>query len=103
MTRRLTTQDVIDIEDIITVLIIISIILRSLTRLRQDSSRIARTLVLEGRVADSIRGREMRRQGLQWLYSLVSLLFQLNQILVVEVFTLINPPSGFARRRAGCT
>lgn len=47
-------ENVIDIEDIIAVLIVVAVILGALGWLGKDSARIARTLILEIGVADSV-------------------------------------------------
>lgn len=67
MTSLLTTQDVIDIENIIAILVIIAIILHTLAWFGQHATRVSRGLVVEVRVADAIRRRKVGRQRLEGL------------------------------------
>lgn len=41
MIRFLTPKDIVNVEDIITVLVIVSIVFSAFTRLRQNSARIS--------------------------------------------------------------
>ena len=63
----LIPENIVDIEDIIAVLIVISIVLDTLARLRQYSSRISGRLVFELRVAYPVSGGEMSRESLKRL------------------------------------
>jgi hypothetical protein len=58
--RLLGAENVIDIEDIIAVLIVVSVIL--------DSARIAGRLVIELGIAQLVRSRQVSRQGLKRLF-----------------------------------
>ena len=63
--RLFGSQNVVDVEDVITILIVVAVILNALTGLGQHASRIARRLVLEARIADAVGRRQMCRQRLQ--------------------------------------
>lgn len=63
----LRAKDIIHVEDIITILVVIAIILDALAGLGQDSAGITRRFVLEARVANAVSRREMYGQGLQRL------------------------------------
>ena len=52
--RLLRAQNVIDVQDVVAVLVIVTIILDALARLREYSSWISRRLVLESGVADAV-------------------------------------------------
>lgn len=54
MTGFLTAKNVIDIEDIITVLIVVAIVFHTLAGLCQHTPWVSRGLVVEVRVADAI-------------------------------------------------
>jgi hypothetical protein len=60
-------QYVIDIEDIVAVFVIESVVLRSFARLGQDATRIARRLVFEAGVTNSVCGREVYGERLERL------------------------------------
>lgn len=51
------SKNVVDVEDIVTVFVVIAIVLGALAGLGQDSARIARRLIFEARVTDAISGR----------------------------------------------
>lgn len=67
MTGLLTAQDVVDIENIITILVIITIVLHTFARLGQHATWISRGLVVKVRVADAIRRWKVGRQRLEGL------------------------------------
>jgi hypothetical protein len=67
MTSFFGAKDIVDIEDIITVLIIEPIVLHAFTRFRKYSARVSRRLVFEARIAYSIRRRQMSCQSLKRL------------------------------------
>lgn len=54
VTGLFTTQNIVDIEDVVTVLIIIAIIFHSLAGLGQHAPGVPRGLVVEVRVADTV-------------------------------------------------
>ena len=60
-------KPVIDVEDVIVVLIIITIIVNGLARLGENSSRIMRRFVFKCRVAYMIRIDDVCCQQSQWL------------------------------------
>jgi hypothetical protein len=72
MTSLLRPENVIHIKYIITVLIIESIILDTLARFREDSSRVSRGFVFEAGIADTICGGKMTRERLEGLESNIS-------------------------------
>ena len=61
------SEDVVDVEDIITVLVVKSIVLCSLGRFCKTPPWIPGRLVLKFVITQTIRRREMHRQRLQWL------------------------------------
>lgn len=67
--RFLRPQNIVDIEDVITVLVVVAIILDTLARLGENSARISRRLVLEVGVTNAVRRRQVGRQCLQRLYN----------------------------------
>ncbi len=67
MASFLRAKNVIHIEDVVAILIVVSVILGRLARLRQDPARVPRRLVFETRIADSVGCREVYRQSLQGL------------------------------------
>ena len=62
-----SSQPVVDVEDVIIVLIVVRIVVHWLARLRQDAAGIVRRFILELRVTDVVRIDEVRGQLLQWL------------------------------------
>jgi len=60
----LRTKDIIDIEDIVTVLVVIAIILNTFAWLGKNSSWVSRCFVLEIWIAYSVGGRKMRGKSL---------------------------------------
>lgn len=69
MTSLLATQDVVDVKDVIAVFVIVTVVLHALARFRQHTPRVPRGLVVEVRIADAIRRRKVRCQGLKGLWS----------------------------------
>ena len=67
MASFLRAKNVIHIENVVAILIVVSIILGWLAGLRQDPAGIPRRLVFETWVADSVGCREVYRQRLQGL------------------------------------
>jgi len=67
ITSLLTAQNIIDVEDIIVILIIGTIVVNRFTRLGKDSTRIIGSLVAELRVAQRVRLCEVRCQTLERL------------------------------------
>lgn len=96
MTSLLASEDVIDVENIITILIVISIIFNAFARLGQDAAWIPRRLVVEARIANAIGCRKMGCQSLKWLWKCMSI--GTRDTDYEGVLTLMKPPSGFARR-----
>jgi hypothetical protein len=56
------TQPIIDIEDIIIILVIVTLIVRGLARFGQHSTRIMCRFISELRVADVIRFQDIGRK-----------------------------------------
>lgn len=65
-------QHIIDVEDIIGILVVISIVSCRLARLREHSPWVKGELVAECRVDEVIRLRQLGRQGFQGLLLLVT-------------------------------
>lgn len=63
----LVPKDVIDVENVVTVFVVETIVLHAFAWLGKDPSWIPRRFVFEGGVTYSICGGEMRCQGLQGL------------------------------------
>jgi hypothetical protein len=63
----LIAKDIIHVENIIAILVVVSIILHSLARFGQYSARVPRRFVFERWVAYSVGGGEMRCQSLEGL------------------------------------
>jgi hypothetical protein len=72
VTSLLRAQDIIHVENVVAVLVVIAIILDALARLCEDSSGVPRRLVLEFGIANSVRSRQVARQGLEGLHRRVS-------------------------------
>lgn len=69
MSGFLTAENVVDVKNVITVLIVVAIILHTFARLRQNTARIPRGLVVETRIADAVGRGKMGRQRLKGLSS----------------------------------
>ena len=67
MTSLLRAKDVINVENVITILIVVAIVLHALARLCQNTARVTRRLVFEAGVADSVCCRELHRERLEGL------------------------------------
>jgi hypothetical protein len=68
VSRFLRPQNVVHVEDIVAILIVISIVLDALAWLRQDSPRVPRRLVFEAGIANPVCRWEMGGESLQWLH-----------------------------------
>ena len=68
MTSLLRPENVIHIKYIITVLVIKSIILDTLARFCEDSSRVSRRFVFEAWITNTIGGWEVTRESLEGLH-----------------------------------
>lgn len=68
MARFFTPQDIVDVQNVVTLLVVITVILDPFAGFGENASRIAGRLVVESRVADAIRGREIRGQRLKRLW-----------------------------------
>lgn len=90
------TQHVVDVKYIIAILVIETIVLNSLARFRQTPPWIPRRLIRKLIITQSISRRKMHCQRLQWLK-------KKSVPHTKKGGTLINPPSGFARRYFGCS
>jgi hypothetical protein len=66
------SQPIIDVENVIVILIVVTFIVGGLTRLGEHPPRIVRRFVSELRVADVIRLKDVGSQLPQWLCHLVS-------------------------------
>jgi hypothetical protein len=67
VTGLLAAQNIVHVENIVTVLVIVAIILGTLARLCQNSARVSGRLVVEVRVANTIGRGEVTSQGMKWL------------------------------------
>lgn len=67
-----TAQDIINVKNIVTVLVVITIVLDTFAGLGKYTARIARCLVFETGVAYPVCGRQVTCQSLQWLYGMIS-------------------------------
>ena len=72
MPGLLRAKDVVDVENVIAVLVIVAIVLRSLARLRQNAAGVTRRFVFEAGVADPVGGGELHRERLEGLSRQVS-------------------------------
>ena len=70
MTGFLASEDIVDVKDIITILVVIPIILDSFAGFGQYPSRVSRRLIVEARVAYAVCGREVGCQRLKRLNGL---------------------------------
>ena len=59
----LAAQNVVDVEDVITILVVVAIVLDALGRLGEDTSGIARAFVLEVWIADAVGRGEVGGEG----------------------------------------
>lgn len=92
-------QYVVDIQNIVTILVVVPIVLDAFARFRENTTRVSSRFVFEPGVADAIRRGQVRCQRLQGLTSShVSTFLRKQQ----EAPTLMKPPSGCARRNGGC-
>jgi len=64
MSCLLRPEDIVDVENVVAVLIVITIILNTLARLRENTARIAGRLVFEVRIAYSVSRWQMAGKGL---------------------------------------
>lgn len=64
----LAAEDVVDIQDVVPVLIIRTVIVHRLGRLGEHAPRVVRRLVLERRVTQRVRLRQRRREALERLF-----------------------------------
>lgn len=62
-----TPQNIIDIQDVVTLLVIITVILDSFAGFGEDPPRVPGGFVVKSGVADAIRGRKIRGQRLKRL------------------------------------
>lgn len=67
MTGLLTPENIIHVQNVITLLVVETIILDPFARLRENTPRVSRRLVVESGVTNPIRRRKMRCQGLEGL------------------------------------
>lgn len=54
MVRFLVPEDVVDVENVITVLVVVSVVFGTLAWFRQDPTGVPRRFIFEYRVADSV-------------------------------------------------
>lgn len=59
MTSFFRAEDVVDVENVVAIFIIITVVLGSFARLRQHTAGVPRGFVFEARVADAVRRRQM--------------------------------------------
>jgi len=57
MAGLLRAQNIVDIENVVALFVVITIVLYALAWFGQHAARIPRRLVLEGWIADAVRGR----------------------------------------------
>lgn len=67
MASFLTAEDIVHIEDIVTILVVIAIVLDALARFRQHPSRVPGRFIFERGVAYPVGCRKVRCQCLQRL------------------------------------
>lgn len=67
MTGFLATEDVVDIENVITILVVVAIVFHTLAGLCQHAPWVSRRLVVEVRIADTIGRGQMGCQRLKGL------------------------------------
>ena len=72
VSRLFRSQDVVDIENVIAVLVVVTVVLDSFAGLGENTARIARGLVVESAVAQLVRHGQMGGQRLQGLWGRVS-------------------------------
>lgn len=61
-------EDVVDVEDVVAVLVVEPAVLSRLARLGEHPARVERRLVVERRVHEMVRLREVRRQRAKGLF-----------------------------------
>ena len=71
MSRLFRSQYVVDIEDVITILIVVAIVLDALARLGEDSAWVTGGLVVEAGVTQLVRRGQMAGKRLKWLGGLL--------------------------------
>lgn len=71
MSGLFRSQYVVDIEDVVTVLVVVAIVLDALARLGEDSAWVAGGLVVEAGVTQLVRRGQMARKRLKWLGGLL--------------------------------
>ena len=71
MSGLFRSQYVVDIEDVVTVLVVVAIVLDALARLGEDSARVAGGLVVEAGVTQLVRRGQMARKRLKRLGGLL--------------------------------
>ena len=71
MSGLFRSQYVVDIEDVVTVLVVVAIVLDALARLSEDSAWVAGGLVVEAGVTQLVRRGQMARKRLKWLGGLL--------------------------------
>lgn len=57
--RFFTPQNIIDVQNVVALLVVITIVLDPFAGFGENTSRVAGRLVVESGVADAIRGREI--------------------------------------------
>lgn len=82
MTGFLAAEDVVDIENIITILIVVAIVFHTLAGLCQHAPWVSRRLVVEVRIADTIGRGQMGCQRLKGLRN--------KGVLVIQAMTLVS-------------
>ena len=94
-------ENVVHVENVVAVLVVETVVFETLARLREHSPWVARRLVFEMGVADAVGRRQVDSESLQGL-DVTQLLATEGKAQTCRVeLTLINPPSGFARRNGG--
>ena len=68
-------QDVVHVENVVTILVVVSIVLAPFAWLGQDPTGISRGFILETGVAYSIARRQLSGEGMQRLLNQVRILF----------------------------
>ena len=64
VTAILVTKNIVNVEDVITIFIIVAIVLDAFARFRENSARIFGRLIFKRRIAYSVCGRQMSCKGL---------------------------------------
>jgi hypothetical protein len=60
MARLFGPENIVYIEDVITIFVVITIVLEAFARLGKNSARVSRRLVFEIRIANSVGSRQLR-------------------------------------------